>query len=167
MGSNNEISKQQINEIKKKITEYPDMDRINFLTNRPWWNSDHTKINEYLKTLIPGTQLVANPSDKEEVQKFIESMKNVTIKIADNKNIKLQRMDNSQCHQNSFMLLLNKNIKQMNSGYALSADGLWRHHSWCIDMNNNIIETTIKRLIYVSSNVIDKEKIFKQMGIMK
>ena len=58
----------------------------------------------------------------------------------------------SRCHQNSCDLwFTNKNVTRIATGYALSADGMWRQHSWLIWLKprvNRIIETTEPRVAY-------------------
>jgi hypothetical protein len=61
--------------------------------------------------------------------------------------VRMKRMAQSQCHDNS-QKLINKNSQyKLATGYGLSDDGIWRSHSWVID-NDTIIETTIKREKY-------------------
>lgn len=61
----------------------------------------------------------------------------------------------SQCHKNSCDLwFANKDRDNCRicTGFALSEDGLWRIHSWVVnirdDGNMQIVETTVKRLAY-------------------
>ena len=58
----------------------------------------------------------------------------------------------SQCHANSANLYsANKDKLRICTGYALSEDGIWRQHSWCIwgkENFNRIVETTLGRVLY-------------------
>ncbi len=59
----------------------------------------------------------------------------------------------SQCHMNSCLLWEANQEKNIfvATGYALSDDGLWRQHSWCVNVRPRsvqIIETTVKREAY-------------------
>ena len=68
----------------------------------------------------------------------------------------------SQCHRNSCYLYKCEEIQaeyeyavKIMTGYALSSDGMWRQHSWCIcDIGEDyiedsiIIETTEERIAY-------------------
>lgn len=55
----------------------------------------------------------------------------------------------SQCHDNSVEYVCKKPEKRkLYTGYALSEDHLWRQHSWVIENNDTIVETTEKRLCY-------------------
>ena len=74
------------------------------------------------------------------------------------KNAKLMKGRPSQCHANACELwLANRadNDVSIATGYALSADGYWRQHSWLVhryktntQRRERIIETTEKRLAY-------------------
>lgn len=58
----------------------------------------------------------------------------------------------SQCHSNSAdYWYRRRNTTVLCTGYALSKDGMWRMHSWCIDTRNpevKVIETTTERVAY-------------------
>ncbi len=58
----------------------------------------------------------------------------------------------SQCHMNSCLLWeANQGRLYLATGYALSDDGLWRQHSWCVEPRPRsvaVIETTEPRLLY-------------------
>lgn len=58
--------------------------------------------------------------------------------------------EQSECHENSAKLHREAPGRyEVRTGYALSKDGIWRHHSWVVDADtNNIIETTEKRVTY-------------------
>ena len=54
-----------------------------------------------------------------------------------------------QCHKNSvFLWETAKRRYRIMTGYALSAAGTWHQHSWVLDSDDSIIETTIKREKY-------------------
>lgn len=65
----------------------------------------------------------------------------------------------SMCHSNAASLSLKRGF-YMCTGYALSEDGMWRQHSWCIDVHartTKIIETTEPRVMYFGF-VLDDER---------
>lgn len=73
-------------------------------------------------------------------------------------NAKLIGGEPGQCHWNSAQMWIenkgnrSKEIKLV-TGYALTSDGIWRKHSWCIlkdssSRDEQIIETTMERLAY-------------------
>lgn len=70
------------------------------------------------------------------------------------KNSKMMKGLPNQCHSNSCRLWESGNNKahsRICTGYALSKDGIWRQHSWVLNLKSNsnqIIETTIHRIAY-------------------
>ncbi|MBV9613952.1 MAG: hypothetical protein JO031_00680 [Ktedonobacteraceae bacterium] len=75
------------------------------------------------------------------------------------------------CHSNVARLWReNRDGLAIATGYALSADGLWRQHSWLIffDMSggeSKILETTIKREKYFGIILTSREaEVFSQMN---
>lgn len=81
----------------------------------------------------------------------------------------------SECHCNSARLWKqNEGSVRIATGYALSQDGLWRQHSWCVAPENpemfiledidpdlpngwSVIETTDERLVYFGFIMNDEE----------
>ena len=151
------INRHDVVKTKKKLESVPTEEQIKLLKSKPWWNDNHNIGNKFLAQIIPGTHLVAHPSDATEIENLVMFESNVKIYFID-KNIIFKKMENSHCHDNVFLLLALKKLKSMQSGYALSKDGLWRHHSWGIDKNDKIVETTIERLVYVCSVELLAEK---------
>lgn len=56
----------------------------------------------------------------------------------------------SSCHFNAAALWDANRDKPVRiaTGYALSDDGIWRQHSWCIFKKEVVVETTVKRVLY-------------------
>lgn len=75
--------------------------------------------------------------------------------------ITMMKGEDSQCHYNSALLWeVNKDKFRIATGYALSDDGMWRQHTWCIWLKprqNRIIETTVKRELYYGFVMTEKE----------
>lgn len=69
---------------------------------------------------------------------------------------RLQRGEPSQCHFNSALNLTRQGWK-LATGWALSADGLWRVHSWNIDDKGGVVETTERRTAYAGVVLTDAE----------
>ena len=65
----------------------------------------------------------------------------------DGKAAKLLPMEPCGCHDNADELA-RSGIGRTATGWALSPDGLWRHHSWIVCDDGSLIETTVKRLLY-------------------
>lgn len=53
-----------------------------------------------------------------------------------------------ECHENSAALVHEDPTLVCHYGYALSDDGMWREHSWCVKPDGGIIETTVERVAY-------------------
>jgi hypothetical protein len=123
-----------------------DNDRITFLKNRPWWNKVHDNFQSCLDEMFPGTHLVADPFD-------VDDLLNINTIMIPNSNYQIKQMERSMCHDNSIKLCTTDSSLKLFSGYALSDDKLWRHHSWVMTKTDDIIETTEKRLIYLGYNV--------------
>ena len=70
--------------------------------------------------------------------------------------VKLMVGEQSQCHRNSALMWeANRDKVRIATGYALSDDGIWRQHSWCVTCDRRsgsrggrVVETTEKRLLY-------------------
>jgi hypothetical protein len=75
---------------------------------------------------------------------------------------KLRRVDGNRCHHNVAWLWeqrkTSSRLKAIATGYALSEDGMWRPHSWCLT-TTYILETTVVRLQYfgISMNAEDAD----------
>ena len=67
----------------------------------------------------------------------------------------------SRCHYNSAKIWeTDKEKYRVATGYALSPDGMWRQHSWVIEVGpkeNRIIETTEFRVAYFGMVLTDEE----------
>lgn len=67
----------------------------------------------------------------------------------------------SRCHSNSARLWdANRGACQIATGYALSADGCWRQHSWVVQplkTKHRIWETTVARIAYFGFVMTDEE----------
>ncbi len=66
--------------------------------------------------------------------------------------IHMMRGQPSQCHRNSsYCWEANQDKSVLCTGYALSEDGMWRQHSWLVELRprkNRIVETTVPRVAY-------------------
>lgn len=67
--------------------------------------------------------------------------------FASGKGSLLRRGNEGACHYNAAMNFKNGSCGIM-TGYALSDDGVWRMHSWNIDVDGTLIETTEERSAY-------------------
>ena len=135
-----------------ELTDKPTNETINWLISRPWWTSHHHQLQNYLYNLIHDTHLVACPGDTLVAKSFLLTGGQIKL-IKSQNDIKLKKMEQSQCHINSLKLFKKGKINEMHTGYALSQDGLWRYHSWGLK-NNKVIETTEPRIAYFSIMII-------------
>lgn len=130
--------------------EYPvlckklDEKRVDFL-NQGWNNDSHLK-SELHKGLIGFGGEFSLLRDEEDLVKILTrgqlwGKTGMTLKGAP-----------IQCHMNSCLAWeANQDRLYLATGYALSADGLWRQHSWCMNpkpRSIQVVETTEPRLLY-------------------
>ena len=54
-----------------------------------------------------------------------------------------------ECHRNVAVRWIDGQVDTIATGYALSGDNLWRQHSWGIDPDGVLAETTDERHAYV------------------
>lgn len=69
----------------------------------------------------------------------------------------LQPGEDGSCHENVAILWVDGAAAEVGTGYALSEDGLWRQHSWGVDADGTVIETTEERLRYVGVALVEVE----------
>lgn len=121
--------------------------RANTLKSR--WNCFHFKMNDVMNQIFPETYFVALHWDIPIVMKMLFSPE-WKIRIPIKEDIIFKLMEGNQCHDNIKELYDNKEISEMCEGYVLSKDGVWRNHSWGIDKDDNVVETTELRLCYLT-----------------
>lgn len=68
----------------------------------------------------------------------------------------LHRMQANGCHFNAAKLFLTSQAAKVVSGFALS-EGLWRSHTWVLNSQGRIIETTEPREVYFGVVLEPKE----------
>jgi hypothetical protein len=56
--------------------------------------------------------------------------------------------EQSECHANVAALWRGGDMVAVGTGYGLSADSLWREHSWAWDESDRLVETTEPRECY-------------------
>ena len=109
-------------------------------------------MNNILNTHASNTHVVAFPFVHFEILDKIDKCELYEV-LEDKSNVKFVDMTTSGCHNNCDLLLENDDTIKIFTGYALSLDGLWRYHSWCIDKDDSIIETTESRILYFGAQV--------------
>ena len=110
----------------------------------------HPELRQLRKKLLSfgGKEIV--PREEPDLSKIVKRGK-----LFKNK-AKLTKLRMISCHTNAVELYATKGYK-IATGWALSDDGLWRQHSWCIDSGNNIVETTKRRKKYFGFVLMQKE----------
>ena len=126
---------------------------------KSYWTTNHDLVNDILVSIVPGTQLVPHHDDEPEIIQLLklqEDMENIdlapgilNITISNNTNTILRIMKPNCCHANSLDLVENNYAEKMYTGFALCHNGCWWFHSWAIDFDSRIIETTVPKLIYI------------------
>jgi hypothetical protein len=130
-----------------------DEKHIQKLISQPWWTENHSILQDILKILVPDTHLVAVPWDTKCLAFLLNN--HGLLRFGVNNTIYVP-MIQSACHDNCDFLLENNKIKEYHTGYALSADRLWRFHSWGISHDDKIVETTESRIAYLTIEVTEK-----------
>lgn len=135
--------------IQTMMSEYKlEQKRIETLKSKPFWIDEHTQLQEQIETIIPGTHLVAVPWSIESTRNLL---KGGLLRIVTNsEDVIMNAMAQSGCHDNCEELLRTGMIKEYYTGYALSRDRLFRYHSWGVNFDDKIVETTEERIAYVS-----------------
>jgi hypothetical protein len=73
--------------------------------------------------------------------------------------IRKHRGRRNHCHTNSAELWgRDSECCRLVTGYALSDDGLWRHHSWVVD-DKHVHETTVERDVYYGVELTREESL--------
>ena len=79
--------------------------------------------------------------------------------------IKLKTMEANKCHDNSSILwIMFNDYYQIVTGFCLD-EGMWRRHTWVVDKNNILIETTHQREKYFGVEVKNDE--YAYLGVIK
>lgn len=151
--------KTEITDILRKVTIVPQY-QIDSLKLKPWWNNKFNEFQKYIEIKFPGTHVVAHP---DQYASMSICMLNILM-LSDDTTV-LNKMENSACHDNCFILYHHDRSHRIFTGYALSDDGLWRYHSWIVTKNNAIIETTVNRLIYIGYDATNEYK--ENINVMK
>jgi hypothetical protein len=119
---------------QERVDTYSDVDTEFGLRWRSW-----------CKTLLTyGGSLVVPPRDPDpDLEELLSSASAFEL------TTRLVQGDAGECHRNVAALWIDAAIESIGTGYALSADDLWRQHSWGVGFDGVLIETTDERCAYV------------------
>ncbi len=132
-----------------RFDEIADPVRLAFLEEKvSRYGMREQQLSSELNALSPGKKTVALISPVEEDASFLLEHGQLW-----GKTHKVMKGAPSSCHSNSCYLFEANQEKDIYvaTGYALSEDGLWRQHSWCVlkkARSVQMIETTVPRVAY-------------------
>lgn len=140
-------------------TQKPDQEHYESLTNKGFTRDKAFCKAQYeplkLRLLNIGGWAVILPMIEEDFDKIISR----GLKFPGDSMT--MRGEPSRCHSNSANLWdKNRNKLKISTGYALSKDGLWRQHTWCVwraTRSWRVVETTAKRIQYYGF-IMDEEE---------
>lgn len=132
------------------------------LANKNCWTKgcphSNTDLENLKKRLLEiGGWSVCLPNMETDVKKILERGSRFAGRA------KMMRGEPCQCHANSANLWNeNRGDALICTGYALSKDGMWRQHSWCVVRNARsykVVETTEPRISYYGFILDDNESL--------
>lgn len=132
--------------LERIVFEKASEDLINFLQKRPWYQPIHTQFQKFLDENVPGSCVVAMNDD--ESAEALTKINEIFSPVIGNKIVMVEMVP-SQCHNNCAFLHHKYPRFKLYYGWVLSDCGRWRNHSWLINQDGNIIETTEERHIYI------------------
>lgn len=121
-------------------------DEIKFLRSRVHRWKIHDDFQNFLDEHVPGTWIV--PVCDDELNNALMRMDKIFAPILGDRVV-IRHMEDSMCHDNCEILQSREPDLVWYIGWVLSEDARWRSHSWMVDVEGNVIETTEERLIYL------------------
>lgn len=93
---------------------------------------------------VGGHELVAPPEPDPDLDDVLERGQTAVAE-----RVRRRQGLPSECHSNVARLYYRSaGALRIVTGYALSPDGLWRQHSWAMEGDDTIVETTDSRVLY-------------------
>ena len=141
--------------------------------DQQWWSKKNSLEDldlsefphpEMIKTMIKlreillsfGGSEVCMPGYDEDAKRIIERGQ-----LWYGDRIRMMKGQPSQCHRNSsYCWEANQDKAVLCTGYGLSEDGMWRQHSWLVELRprkNRIVETTVPRIAYFGYGMTTEE----------
>lgn len=78
--------------------------------------------------------------------------------------VRVVEMEVSKCHANVARLWRDGVLVSIGTGYTLAEDGLWREHTWGIDADSSLIETTLMFDKYFGFELSGRRRRICQLG---
>jgi hypothetical protein len=119
---------------RQRVDSYPDVDAGFGERWRAW-----------CRTLLThgGSVVVPPPGPESDLDALLDRA------AAFGSTTRFEPRDVNACHENVAVLWIDGEVESIGTGYALSDDGLWRQHSWGVDADGTVVETTAERQAYV------------------
>lgn len=141
----NPIGKEWDERIQKEWWYHSKRDTENIRANGKTVDEDIFTLRD--KLLSFGGSEVCLPVVEEDLQNILDRGQ-----LWYGDRVRMMKGKPSQCHMNSaYCWYANKEKTVLCTGYALSQDGMWRQHSWLIELRprkNRVVETTTPRALY-------------------
>jgi hypothetical protein len=146
---------------EKKIVTTPMTSDWKKHLDSKWWGTGYKgEIDDTCLPMIPLRDLLISFGGEEACFVYADSDTGLLLERGQlwyGDRIKKMRGEPSRCRESSIRFwYLNRKVDNGNgirfaSGYALSEDGMWRQHSWCIQVDpkgNKVLEVSEKRKLY-------------------
>jgi hypothetical protein len=144
-----------INIVEGRVGQYrweePDAERVELLRARGFTPNTKHRLSVLRDRLlaIAGWAVVLPPSDADLAAIMAGQ-------AWDGRNAKKMPGVPRECHSNSAALYAkDPETFKLCTGYAMSEDGVWRQHSWCL-MGDRVVETTVSRVLYFGAILTGK-----------
>jgi hypothetical protein len=128
----------------------------------------HPRLRELrTKLLNIGGEEIVCPLDCDELDKDLDNILD-RCKVWKGWRARIRKGMQSQCHYNSILLWsINPDAMRITTGFALSPDGLWRQHSWCVSQDERrVYETTERRDIYYGYVLTERESLIRFKSVL-
>lgn len=129
---------------------------VAWLRARPWYEPEvYDPLQKIVAELSPGSHVVAFHCDMAKLcAKLIVALNPTPVIIKDEKTQLVMRPGTpGDSHNNVSKLFVGRMVRDWMQGYALDIDGRWRNHSWGLDNQGRVVETTDRRLIYLGIQI--------------
>ena len=117
----------------------------------PGYRKAFRHLEKQMTDIIPNTAVVVTPWPCEFLPDLIEEG------CLHEGKVRMTYGRPSRCHDNVMQQWRSKRFSAIGTGFGLSADGLWREHSWGLSRNGTIVETTANRTAYFGIRLVGDE----------